>query len=150
MRLQCSKNKDKYKQSDCIKARNHTLLDFLHLSRNRYTLFLNKASNAGMSHWTWWLLTLVLQGRLYRALQPKLYATRNFCMRDFLKLHHNCDAYMGVQTEPKSTTLKMHLNIGKKGLAACLLHNIDIAVVSECLCHLRAQHPVQSPDICSG
>jgi len=25
-----------YKQSDCIKARNHDLLDFLHLSRNRY------------------------------------------------------------------------------------------------------------------
>jgi len=25
----------------------------------------------------------------------------------------------------------LHLNIGKKRLAACLLHNIDIAVVSE-------------------
>ena len=35
-------------------------------------------------------------------------------------------------------------------LAACLLHNIDIAVVSECLCHLRAQYPIQSPDICIG
>jgi len=32
-------------------------------------------------------------------------------------------------------------------LAACLLRNIDIAVVSECLCHLRAKDPVQSPDI---
>ena len=32
-------------------------------------------------------------------------------------------------------------------LAACLLHNIDIAVVSECLCHLRAQYPIQCPDI---
>jgi len=31
-----------------------------------------------------------------------------------------------------------------------LLHSIDIAVVSECLCHLRAQYPIQSPDICIG
>ena len=38
----------------------------------------------------------------------------------------------------------------EKRLAACLLHNIDIAVVSECLCHLRAQYPIQSPDICIG
>jgi len=58
-----------------------------------------------MLHWIWWLLTLVLQGRLYRALHPKLYATRNLCMRDFLKLHHNWDAYMGVQKERKSTFL---------------------------------------------
>ena len=59
---------------------------------------------------------------------------------------------MGVQKERKSTFLTEfeHRNIGKKRLAACLLHNIDIAVVSECLCHLRAQCPVQSPDICSG
>jgi len=51
-----------------------------------------------MLHWTWWLLTLALQGKLYRALQPKLYATRNLCMHDFLKLHHlvnyNKTAYM--------------------------------------------------------
>jgi len=26
-------------ESDCIKARNHTLLDFLHLSRKRYIFF---------------------------------------------------------------------------------------------------------------
>ena len=32
-------------------------------------------------------------------------ATRNLCMRDFLKLHHNWDAYMGVQKERKSTFL---------------------------------------------
>jgi len=32
----------------------------------------------------------------------------------------------------------LRLHIGKKKLAACLLHNIDIAFVSECLCHLRA------------
>jgi len=35
MRLECSKNRDDYKQSDCIKASNHMLLDFLHLARNR-------------------------------------------------------------------------------------------------------------------
>jgi len=54
------------------KARNHTLLDVLHLSTNRYTFLLNKPSNVGMLHWTWWLLTLALQGRLYGALHPKL------------------------------------------------------------------------------
>jgi len=31
--VHCSKNKDEYKQSDCLKARNHMLLDFLHHSR---------------------------------------------------------------------------------------------------------------------
>jgi len=81
------------------------LLDFLHLSRNRYVYFRNKASKMGMLHWTWWLLTLALQGRLYRTLHSKLYATRNLCMHDVLKLHHNCDAYMGVQKERKSTFL---------------------------------------------
>jgi len=45
------------KKSDCIKARHHMLLDFLHLSRNRYVFFLNRASNAGMLHWTWWVMT---------------------------------------------------------------------------------------------
>ena len=35
-------------------------------------------------------------------------------------------------------------------LAACLLHTMLIAVVSECLWHLKAQYPVQLPDICSG
>ena len=29
-----------------------------------------------------------LQGKLHRALHPKLYATRNLCMHDLLKLHH--------------------------------------------------------------
>jgi len=55
-----------------IKACNHTLLYFLHLSTNRYTFLLNKPSNVGMLHWSWWLLTLALQGRLYGALHPKL------------------------------------------------------------------------------
>ena len=45
---------------------------------------------------------------------------------------------------------QLHLNVGKKRPAASLLHNIDIAVVSVCVCHLGAQHSVQSPDICSG
>jgi len=58
-----------------------------------------------MLHWTWWLLTLALLGRLCRALHPKFYATRNLCMHAFLKLHHNCDAYMGLQKERKSTCL---------------------------------------------
>jgi len=40
MRLYCSQNRDVYKQSDCITARNHTLVDFLHLSRNKYMFFL--------------------------------------------------------------------------------------------------------------
>ena len=31
-----------------------------------------------------------------------------------------------------------------------LLHNIDIAVVSECLCHLKTQYVRQSPKICGG
>jgi len=44
----------------------------------------------------------------------------------------------------------LHLHIGKKRLAACLLHNIFIAVVSECLCHLRGQYSLQLPDISSG
>jgi len=41
-------------------------------------------------------------------------------------------------------------NTGKKKLAACLLYNIDIAVVSERLCHLKAQYLIQPPNICSG
>jgi len=81
------------------------LLDFLHLSRNRYVYFRSRASKVGMLHWTWWLLTLAFQGRLYGALRPKVYATRNLYMHDFLKLHHNCDAYMDVQKERKSTFL---------------------------------------------
>jgi len=34
-------NKDEYKQSDCIRACSHTLLDFLHRSRKRYIFFHN-------------------------------------------------------------------------------------------------------------
>ena len=81
------------------------MFDFLHHSRNRYVYFRNRASKAGKLHWTWWLLTLALRGRLCRALHPKLYATCNLCMHVFRKLHHNCDAHMGVQKERKSTLL---------------------------------------------
>ena len=34
-----SNNKDEYKQSDCIKAHKHTLLNFLHRSRTRHKFF---------------------------------------------------------------------------------------------------------------
>ena len=54
---------------------------------------------------------------------------------------------MGVQKEQKST-FSTAFTHREKRLAACLLHNIDIAVVSECFCHRRAQYPVQLPDIC--
>jgi len=56
---------------------------------------------------------------------------------------------MGVQKERKSTCLTAFEHREKR-LAACLLHNIFIAVVSECLCHLRAQYSVQLPVICIG
>jgi len=70
-------------------------------------------------------------------------------MHNFMKLHHNCDAHMGAQKERKSTFLTAFEHREKR-LAACLLHNIFIAVVSEYLCHLGAQYPVQLPDICIG
>jgi len=56
---------------------------------------------------------------------------------------------MGVQKERKSTFLTVFEHREKR-LAACLLHNIFIAVASECLCHLRAQYSVQLPDISIG
>ena len=83
--MQCTIALVSDKQSDCIKARNRMLLDFLHISRKRYVFFLNRASKVGILYWTWWLLTLTLQGRLYRAFYPKLQATRKLCMHDFLK-----------------------------------------------------------------
>jgi len=114
------------------------LLDFLHLSRNRYAYFRNRASKVGMLHWTWSLLTLALQGRLYRALHPKLYATRNLCMHDFLKLDHNWDAYMRVQKERKSTfsTAFEHREKEARSLFAAqywyrsLLHNIESRTIN--------------------
>jgi len=48
---------------------------------------------------------------------------------------------MGVQKERKSTFLTAFEHREKEA-AACLLHNIFIIVVSECLCHLTAQYPV--------
>ena len=56
---------------------------------------------------------------------------------------------MGVQKERKSTFLTA-FEPWEKEARSFLLHNIDIAVVSECLCHLRAQYPIKSPDICIG
>jgi len=56
---------------------------------------------------------------------------------------------MGVQKERKSTFLTAFEHREKR-LAAGLLHNIFIAVVSECFCHHGAQYPVQPPDICIG
>jgi len=70
-------------------------------------------------------------------------------MHDFLKFHHNYDACMAVQKQRKSTFLTAFEH-GEKRLAACLLQNIFIAVLSECLCHLGAQYPEQLPDICIG
>jgi len=62
-------------------------------------------------------------------------------MHDFLKFHHICDAYMDEQKERKNTFLTAFEH-RKKRLAARLLQNIFIAVISECLCHLRAQYSV--------
>ena len=56
---------------------------------------------------------------------------------------------MGVQKERKSTFLTA-FERREKRLAACLLHNIFIAVISDCFCHLGAQYQVQLPDICIG
>jgi len=53
---------------------------------------------------------------------------------------------MDVQKERKSTFLTVFEH-RKKRLTASLLF---IAVVSECLCHLGAQYPIQLPDICIG
>ena len=49
---------------------------------------------------------------------------------------------MVVQKERKSTLLTAFEH-RKQSLAASLLHNIDIAVVSECLCHLKAQYTLE-------
>jgi len=56
---------------------------------------------------------------------------------------------MGVQRERKSKFLTAFEHQEKR-LAASLLHHVFIAAVSECLCHLGAQYPVQLPDICIG
>ena len=56
---------------------------------------------------------------------------------------------MGVQKERERTFLTAFEHQEKR-LAACLLHNIFIAVVSECLCHLGVQYPVKLPDTCIG
>jgi len=67
-------------------------------------------------------------------------------MHDFLKFHHNCDAYMGVPMEQKRTFLTASGEEARSLLDA----QYFIAVVSECLCHLSPQNLLQLPDICSG
>jgi len=139
-------NKQEYKQSDCIIALNRVLLDFLHLSWN---FFLSNTSNIGMLHWPSWLLTLVFQGRLYRIPHTRLWATRNLCMCHILKLHHNCDGYMGVQKEWKSSVFNCieHMEKQTRSLFSvqywyriCLWMSLsfDSSVCSKL------------PDICSG
>jgi len=49
---------------------------------------------------------------------------------------------MDLQKERKSTFFTAP-NTGKKKLAACLLHNIDIAFVFQRLCHLKAQYLIE-------
>jgi len=44
------KNPSDAHESDYIKARNHTLLDFLHRSRKSYIFFHNNISKVGMLH----------------------------------------------------------------------------------------------------
>jgi len=59
---------------------------------------------------------------------------------------------MGVQKERKSRpTFLIAFEHREKRLAACLLHNIFIAIVSECFWSSeRAQNIVELPDICIG
>jgi len=63
----------------------------------------------------------------------------------FLKSHYNYDAYMDLKKERISTFFTAFEHREKK---FALLHNI--AVVSECLCHLKAHYLIQTPNICSG
>jgi len=65
----------------------------------------------------------------------------------FLKSHHNDDASWTYSRNEK-VNFSLRSNIGKKKLA--LLHNIYIAVASECHRHLKVKYLIQSPNICSG
>jgi len=67
-------------------------------------------------------------------------------MHDFMKFHHNCDAYMVVQKERKSTFLTA-FEYREKEDRSLFAAQFFIAIVSECLCH---KYPVQLPDICIG
>jgi len=68
-------------------------------------------------------------------------------MYAFLKSDHNDDASWTYRRNEK-VSFSLRSNIGKMKLA--LLHNIDIAVVSECHRHLKVQYLIQSLNICSG
>jgi len=83
------------------------------------------------TRWKFSLLLGTWIGYLKHFKKPRV--THNLCIYTLLKSHHYCDAYMNVQRNKKVHFL-LCLNIGKKKLAACLLHNIDIVVVSEYLC----------------
>ena len=124
--------------------------DFLHRSRKRYTFFCSKASKAGMLHWTWWLLTLVHHSRLYRALNRQNY--RPNAISAYMPSWNYTIIVMHTWTYRRNEKVHflLHLNIRKNKLIACLLHHIDIVVVSEWLCHLRTQCLVQSPNICNS
>jgi len=63
------------------------------------------------------------QAVAYRALQPKLYTTRNLWIYTFLKSHHNCDAYTHVQK--KWSTFFTAFKHQQKKLTAHLLCNIS-------------------------
>ena len=134
-----------------LKQATITLLDLLHLSRNKCIFFLNTASNVGMLDWTWWVMTTntCFPGRVVQSPASKIIDHTQSLHAWLSEIPHNCDAYMGVQKERKSTFLTAFEH-RRKRLAACLLQNIFIAVVSECLCHLGAQYPAQLPDICIG
>jgi len=58
--------------------------------------------------------------------------------------------FLAFLKEKKNLTAFEHREKLKKRLTDFLLHNIDIAVVFECLCHLRAHYPIQSPDVYIG
>ena len=68
--------------------------------------------------------------KVYRALQPKLWATCNLWMYVFLKSHHNCDAYMDVQKERKSTFFTAFEKSGKRGsqLVCCTILILQLSL----------------------
>jgi len=51
-----------------------TLLDLLHRSRNKCIFIFNNASNAGMLHWTWWVMTANTRspGQVVQSSAPKI------------------------------------------------------------------------------
>jgi len=62
----------------------------------------------------------------------------------------NEKSHFSLRSNERAHFSQLYVDYCKNKLAACLMYNIDIAVFSECLCHLKAQYLVQSPNICSG